>query len=127
MPVKKNIYCVEISDILEPEQEDFVIERIKDYVNKEKKAFEEYFEKTDTIEIKRLLKEEAQNLAVSLEGKDLSIRIYTIKEKTEEKEAAQIKCPKCGFRLDYADWRCPECYYEFPDNEHQGDEEESEE
>lgn len=127
MPVKKNIYCVEISDILEPEQEDFVIERVKDYVNKEKKALEEDFEKTDTIEIKRLLKEEAQNLAASLEGKDLSIRIYTIKEKTEEKEATQIKCPKCGFRLDYADWRCPECYYEFPDYERQGDEEESEE
>ncbi len=26
-------------------------------------------------------------------------------------------CPRCGYQLWKPDWRCPECYYEFADNE----------
>lgn len=117
MPVKKNVFCVEISDILEPEQEENVIEKIMSYVKEDRDALKNYFEKTDTIEIKRISEEEANKLADSLQGMDLSIRIYNISEKKEKKETTQIKCPKCGYVLDYPDWRCPECFYEYPDYE----------
>ena len=125
MAGKKNVFCVEISDILEPEQEKFVIERIKGYVKQDEKDLREYFEKTDTIEVKRLPEEEAKNLAASLEGKDLNVKVYNIDEKVVEKEAKQVKCPKCGFILEFADWRCPECFYEFPDYTFENEDEES--
>ena len=117
MPSKKNVFCIEISDILEPEQEENVIDKIKNYVKEDRDALKNYFEKTDTIEIKRISEDEANKLAGSLQGMDLSIKIYNISEKQEKKETTQIKCPKCGYVLDYADWRCPECFYEFPDYE----------
>jgi hypothetical protein len=117
MPAKKNLFCVEISDILEPEQEENVIEKIISYVKEDRDDLKNYFEKTDTIEIKRISEEEANKLADSLQGMDLSIRIYNIIEKKEKKETTQIKCPKCRYVLDYPDWRCPECFYEFPDYE----------
>jgi hypothetical protein len=37
-----------------------------------------------------------------------------------------VRCPKCGFTLEFADWRCPECFYEFPDFDFVGDEGEDE-
>ena len=126
MPTKKNVFCVEISDILEPDQEDFVIDNIKEYVKKDRESLKEYFEKTDTIEIRRISKEEAEKIADSLQGKEISIRIYNIGEKKEEKESPRIKCPRCGFKLDYSDWRCPECFYEFPDYEFSDEETEEE-
>lgn len=125
MPAKKNIYYVEISDILEPEQEDSVIEIVKDLLNKNAETLREYFEKTDTIEVKRLTEAEAKNLSERLKDiKDINIRVYSINNKIEEKESTVVKCPKCGFILDYPDWRCPECFYEFPDYELAGDDEE---
>ncbi|KPJ89818.1 MAG: hypothetical protein AMS17_00395 [Spirochaetes bacterium DG_61] len=117
MAVKKNLYCVEISDILEPEQERFVIEKVKAYVKKKEEDWEEYFETTDTLDIKRLAEGEAKQLASSLEGKDLSVRVYQIGEKAEEMESRKSRCPRCGHVMEFPDWRCPECFYEFPDYE----------
>ncbi len=127
MPTKKNVYCLEISDIFEAEQEDFVIETIKPYMKEDREALKEYFEKTDTIEVKRLEKEEAEKLKATLAEEDLTVRIYNVKEKKEEQAAAKIRCPKCGHILEFPDWRCPECYYEFPDYELGEDEEDAEE
>jgi hypothetical protein len=127
MPAKKNVYCIEVSDIFESEQEDFVIETIKPYIKEDRDALKEYFTKTDTIEVKRLEKEVAEKLKTTLAEKDLSVRIYNIEDKKEEQAASQIRCPKCGHILEFPDWRCPECYYEFPDYELRGDEEEEEE
>jgi rubrerythrin len=124
MPAKKNVYCLEVSDIFESEQEDFVIETIKPYIKEDRDALKEYFEKTDTIEVKRLEKEEAEKLKATLIGKDLVVRMYNIEEKKEEQTAAQVRCPKCGYILEFSDWRCPECYYEFPDYEPAENEEE---
>jgi len=127
MPAKKNVYCLEISDIFEGEQEDFVIEKIRPYMKEGRDALKEYFEKTDTIEVKRLEKEEAEKLKATLVEKDLAVRLYNIEEKKEEQAAAQVKCPKCGHILEFPDWRCPECFYEFPDyefGEGEGEEEE---
>ena len=131
MPVKKNIYYVEVSDILEPEQEESVIEIVKGHLNKDTETLKEYFEKTDTIEIKRLTEAEAQNLSERLKDvEDINVRVYDKNEKIEEKESTVVKCPKCGFILEYPEWRCPECFYEFPeydfdDNEEDTDDEET--
>jgi rubrerythrin len=115
MAVKKQPYCVQVSDILEPEQERFVAEQLRVYIKKDAQEWEEYFQSTDTVEIKRLSKEEADRLAKSLEGKELSIRVYHRNEKAEEKESQKLKCPRCGHTMEFPDWRCPECFYEFPD------------
>ena len=125
MPVKKNIYYVEVSDILEPEQEDPVIEIVKGHLNKDTETLKEYFEKTDTIEIKRLTKAEAQNLSERLKDiEDINVRIYDRDEKIEEKKSTVVKCSKCGFILEYPEWRCPECYYEFPEYDFAADDDE---
>ncbi len=125
MPAKKNIYYVEVSDILEPEQEESVIEIVKGHLNKDTETLKEYFEKTDTIEIKRLTEAEAKNLSERLKDiEDISIRVYDWNEKIEEKKSSVVKCPKCGFILEYPEWRCPECYYEFPEYDFAADDEE---
>jgi lipopolysaccharide biosynthesis regulator YciM len=41
----------------------------------------------------------------------------------EEKEADKVRCPSCGFVLEFLDWRCPECYHEFSEYEFFGDDE----
>jgi lipopolysaccharide biosynthesis regulator YciM len=123
MPGKKNYFNVEISDIIEPEQENLVIETVKDYVKKDHEALKSYFESTDTIEIKRLSEEEARKLAEQLKGSDIVVRLVNVHEKHKEREAAEIKCPRCGHVIEFADWRCPECYFEFSDYEFKGDEE----
>ena len=126
MPAKKNIYYVEVSDILEPEQEDPVIEIVKGHLNKDTETLKEYFEKTDTIEIKRLTKAEAQNLSERLKDiEDINVRIYDRDEKIEEKKSTVVKCPKCGLILEYPEWRCPECYYEFPEYDFADDDEDT--
>ena len=128
MPAKKNVFCVEISDILDPEQEDNVIGIVKSYLNKDEETLKGYFEQTDTIEVKRLSEEEVNKLQGRLKSiKDISVKVYSLDEKKAEKESTVVRCPKCGFRLEFADWRCPECFYEFPDFEFSGDEDEGEE
>ena len=62
MPAKKNVFCVEISDILDPEQEDNVIGIVKSYLNKDEETLKGYFEQTDTIEVKRLSEEEVKRV-----------------------------------------------------------------
>jgi len=115
MKEKRKSFCVEISDILEPEQEDYIIEKVKRYLNKDYEEIKEYFKTTDTIKIKKLSEEEASNLNNELKELDVTTNVFNPQEKNEKKEASKIKCPKCGYVLDYPEWRCPECYYEFRD------------
>jgi tRNA(Ile2) C34 agmatinyltransferase TiaS len=121
MAQKKNSFSVEISDIYEEEQEDFVIEKVVSFVKQNREELKEHFKTTDTIEVKRIAEEDAQKLCTELEGKDLSVKMYNVDQKKQEKEANQIRCPKCNTVLESLEWRCPECYYEFPEYEYQGD------
>ncbi|HEB33379.1 MAG TPA: hypothetical protein ENI15_21275 [Spirochaetes bacterium] len=127
MPVKKKVFCVEISDILDPDQEDSVIEIVKGYLKKDEEELKDYFDQTDTIEVKRLSEDEVKKISSSLESiKDISVKVFNIDEKKVEKESTVVKCPKCGFILEFADWRCPECFHEFPDFELSGEDDEEE-
>jgi len=121
MAKKKDLYYVEITDIIEPEQEDKVIEVVGSYLNKEYQELKDYFQQTDTIQIKKLEKDEAENIVEKLVGLDVVTKIYSQKEKLKEAQSGMIKCPRCGYVLEYPDWRCPECYYEFPDYEYVDD------
>ena len=128
MPAKKKVLCVEISDILDSDQEDSVIEIVKGYLKKDEEELKDYFEQTDTIEVKRLSEDEVKKISSSLESiKNITVKVSNIDEKKVEKESTVIKCPKCGFILEFADWRCPECFYEFPDFDLSGDDDEEEE
>jgi len=126
MPKKKENYCVEISDILEPEQEDRVIEIVGTYLNKDYDALKAHFQSTDTVEVRRISKEKAHAIETQCNELELTTRIYSIDEKKKESEAHRVRCPRCGAILEYPDWRCPECYYEFPDYTFVGDDEEEE-
>ncbi len=124
MAQKKNSFGVEISDIFDEEQEDFVIEKIASFVKQNREELKEHFKTTDTIEVRRISKEDAQKLCSELEGRDLSVKMFDIQKRQQQKESEQIRCPKCGTILESLEWRCPECYYEFPDYEFYGDEDE---
>ena len=121
MAQKKNSFSVEISDIFDEEQEDFVIEKVVSFVKQNREELKEHFKTTDTIEVKRIAEEDAQKLCTELEGKELSVKLYNIEQRKQEKEENQIRCPKCNTVLESLEWRCPECYYEFPEYEFQGD------
>jgi lipopolysaccharide biosynthesis regulator YciM len=126
MAQKKNSFCVEISDIFDEEQEDFVIEKVASFVKQNREELKEHFQTTDTIDVRRLTEEDAKKLCAELEGKDLSLKMSDIQQKKQEKEENQIRCPKCKTALETLDWRCPECYYEFPEYEFVGDDDEDE-
>ncbi len=123
MAKKEKQYSVEITDIFESEQEETVIERAGKYVRQTDEELRELFQTTDTLIVKRLAEDEAKKLVESLDGIDLTVRMYAADEKSKKQETGAVKCPKCGFVLEYPEWRCPECYYEFPDYELEGDEE----
>jgi len=124
MAQKKSSFCVEISDILDEEQEDFVIEKLASFVKQNREELKEHFMTTDTIDVRRLKEEDAKKLCTELEGKELSVKMYDIQQKSLEKESNQIRCPKCNTVLETLEWRCPECYYEFPEYDFMGDDEE---
>ena len=124
MAQKKNNFCVEISDIFEEDQEDFVIEKVVSFVKQNREELKEHFKTTDTIDVRRLTEEDAKKLCTELEGKELSVKMTDIQQKKQEKEDNQVRCPKCNTALETLDWRCPECYYEFPEYEFVGDDDE---
>jgi tRNA(Ile2) C34 agmatinyltransferase TiaS len=124
MAQKKAMFNVEISDVFEDEQEDLVIEKVVPFLKESADELREHFKTTDTIEVRRISEAEAKTLCSELEGKDLAVRMYSIGERQKERVAEQIRCPKCKAVLDSLDWRCPECYYEFPEYEFTGDEDE---
>ncbi len=121
MAKKEKQYSVEITDIFEPEQEETVIERAGKYVRQTDEELRELFQTTDTLVVRKLAEDEAKKLVETLDGMDLTVRMYAADKKSKKQET--VKCPKCGFVLEYPEWRCPECYYEFPDYELEGDEE----
>ena len=125
MAQKKNNFGVEISDVYEEEQENLVIEKVASFVKQNEEDLKEHFKTTDTLNVKRITEEDAQKLVGELEGKDLSLKVYNIEQKKKEKEENQIRCPKCNTVLETLEWRCPECYYEFPEYEFQGDDDEA--
>ena len=121
MAKKEKQYTVEITDIFEPEQEETVIEKAGKYVRESDEELKEFFKTTDTLIVKKLTESEAKTLVGSLDGAALTVRMYSADRKTKQKETNEIRCPKCGFVLEYPEWRCPECYYEFPDFELEAD------
>ena len=124
MAQKKNSFCVEISDIFEEEQEDVVIEKVASFVKQNREELKEHFKTTDTIDVRRLTEEDAKKLCTEIEGTELSVKMYDIqqsKQSKQEKEVNQIRCPKCNTVLESLEWRCPECYYEFPEYQFEDD------
>ncbi|RKX94590.1 MAG: hypothetical protein DRP55_10840 [Spirochaetes bacterium] len=121
MAKKKDLYYVEITDIIEPEQEDKVIEVVNSYVKKGYQEMKDYFQQTDTLQVKKLSKEDAEGIVSELEGIEVITKIYSHEDKIKEAQSNKIRCPRCGYVLEYPDWRCPECYYEFPDYEYVDD------
>jgi tRNA(Ile2) C34 agmatinyltransferase TiaS len=120
MPAKEDCYSVEISEVYDPDQEDCVIEKIRGYVKKEAEELKEYFTETDTIEVKKLSEGDAKKLAVELEGIDVKVLVLSGKKSEKKaKETEKIRCPKCRAVLESLDWRCPECYYEFPEYDYE--------
>ncbi|UCB46446.1 MAG: hypothetical protein JSV25_03205 [Spirochaetota bacterium] len=120
MAEKKSYYSIEISDIYEPEQEDFIIEKVKNIVKKEYDELKEYFKETDSLRVKKLTEDQAKKLAGELESVDVKVEIIGEKKKKSDEPPA-IKCPKCGTKLEYLEWRCPECFYEFPEYDFEDD------
>jgi len=121
MAKKKDLYYVEITDIIEPEQEDKVIEVVSSYVKKDYQELKDYFQQTDTLQVKKLSKEDAEGIVSKLDGIEVITKIYSHEDKIKEAQSNKIRCPRCGYVLEYPDWRCPECYYEFPDYEYVDD------
>lgn len=109
-----------ISDIIEPEQEDKVIEAVGGIVKKERAELKEYFMKTDTIQLEGLAKDEAERLAKKLEQTGVSVEVSSYDE-AGEAGSGSVRCPQCGCAVEGGDWRCPECYFEFPDYEFRQD------
>jgi lipopolysaccharide biosynthesis regulator YciM len=124
MAQKKNTFNVEISDIFDEEQEEFVIQKVLPFLKQSAEELREQFKTTDTVEVRRMSEEEAKKLCSELEGRDLTVKMSDIKKRQTERAAEQIRCPKCGAVLEMLDWRCPECYHEFPEYEFVGDEDE---
>ena len=121
MAKNKPGFNVEISDIFDDEQEDYVIEKVGERVRQSAEELKEYFKTTDSIEIKRLSEEEAKALCDALDGHDLNVRMYDVAQKQVEREDEKIRCPKCGAVMEALEWRCPECYHEFPEYDFQDD------
>jgi len=121
MAKKKDLYYVEITDIIEPEQEDKVIEVVSSYVKRDYQELKDYFQQTDTLQVKKLSKEDAEGIVSKLDGIEVITKIYSHEDKIKEAQSNKIRCPRCGYVLEYPDWRCPECYYEFPDYEYVDD------
>jgi lipopolysaccharide biosynthesis regulator YciM len=122
MPAKEKDerFTVEISEVYDPDQEEFVIEKIKGYMKKEAEELKEYFTETDTIVVKRLSEADAKKLAAGLESVDVKVLVLSGKKAKENEETTEkIRCPKCHATLEFLDWRCPECYYEFPEYDYE--------
>jgi len=120
MPVKDELFSVEISEVYDPDQEDFVIEKIKGYMKKKTEELKEHFTESDTIVVKKLSEVESKKLAGEFEGTEVKVLILSGKQgKKKAKETEKIRCPKCGAALEFIDWRCPECYYQFPEYEYE--------
>jgi hypothetical protein len=120
MPAKDDRFSVEISEVYDPDQEDSVIEKIKGYVKKEAGELKGYFSETDTIVVKKLSEGESKKLAGELEGIDVKVHVLSGKKSEKKaKETEKIRCPKCKAVLEFLDWRCPECFYEFPEYEYE--------
>lgn len=39
--------------------------------------------------------------------------VLPMQQESAEKRKPGTECPRCGYELPEADWRCPECYFEF--------------
>jgi protein-arginine kinase activator protein McsA len=118
MQVKDDLYTIQISEVYDTGQEDFVIEKIKGYLKKDTAELKSHFKETDTVVVKKLSKDDANSLAKELETIDVKVEILGGKPKKKQEDKKEIRCPKCGAKLEYQDWRCPEFYYEFPDYEY---------
>jgi hypothetical protein len=120
MTKKNDDRRVVISDIIEPEQEEKVIEAVDGIVKKEREELKEYFMRTDTIVLEDLSKDEAERLVKKLKETGVSVEVSSYGE-AGEAGSRSVRCPQCGCAVEGGEWRCPECYFEFPDYEFQED------
>ena len=120
--MKEKKFSLEISDVFEPGQETAVIEAVKDHVKKSGDQLAEYFRSTDSIEVGALSEGEANALRERLEGCGVTVRVRgpgaASEAADEEGGQTSVTCPQCGTALEALDWRCPECFYEFPEYEY---------
>jgi len=115
MTATNDRYSIEISEIYEEEQEDFVIEKVQGLLKKNKEELKAHFKETDTLVIKKLAKSDAEKLAKEFDSIEVKVEVKSGKQKKKAEKEPEIRCPKCGAKLEFKDWRCPECLYEFPD------------
>jgi hypothetical protein len=115
-------FILEISDVIEPEQEAAVIEAVKGHVAKTGEELSDYFKATDAIEIGGLLEAEVFDLREKLKAAGVTVRLggagVEAEGADEEPAVESVTCPRCGARLESLDWRCPDCFYEFPEYEY---------
>jgi hypothetical protein len=120
--MKEKKYRLEISDVFEPGQESAVIGAVKPYVQKKSEELVEYFRSTDAIEVGGLSEDEARALRESLAGSGVTVSVRGPGADRGSAEEARgptaVTCPQCGAALEALDWRCPECFYEFPEYEY---------
>ena len=120
--MKENKFCLDVTDVIEPEQEAAVIEAVKGYVKKNRDELHAYFKATDSIEVGGLAEGEALALREKLEHWNVTLRIRGPGESGEDSEDSsgreRVTCPQCGAVLESLDWRCSECFYEFPEYEY---------
>lgn len=113
-PARKTLH-LEISDIIEPEQEEAVIREVADLVAENEEQLREHFRTTDTFVVKKLTPDQARALAEALKKHDLAVRTIDPRKQEPLGDQERVRCPRCGHVLEFADWRCPECYHEFED------------
>jgi len=120
-PARKTLH-LEISDIMEPEQEDAVI-RALEGMGRSGEELRERFRTTDTCVVKDLSPDTARALADDLRAHGLEVRTIDPRKQESPPDPGSARCPRCGHLLEFADWRCPECYYEFEDYRFEDDQE----
>ncbi|MFW6181094.1 MAG: hypothetical protein ACOC8N_05040 [Spirochaetota bacterium] len=120
-PARRTLH-LEVSDIIEPEQEDAVIRALA-ALGRSGEELRERFRTTDTCTVKNLSPEQARALAEELRAHRLEVRTIDPRKQESTPDQESVRCPRCGHLLEFVDWRCPECYYEFEDYRFDDDQE----
>jgi hypothetical protein len=124
--MKENSVTLEISDVLKREQEEAVIEAVRDRAGKTGAELSEYFKATDSITVEGLPEAEAAAIRGRLEPLGVTVRARGPGTEApgpdDEAKREAVACPRCGCVLESLDWRCPDCFYEFPEYEYRGEE-----
>ncbi len=120
--MKDTLLTLEISDVFEPKQEAAVIEAVKDRAGKTGAELSAHFKATDSITVGGLTEAEADAIRRELEPLGVTVRARgtgaEARDEDGEPKREAVACPRCGSILETLDWRCPECFYEYPEYEY---------